>query len=568
MHFLVLLLLLTQAFAHQTSLTGTGNPVRWTNKNLPVTIMNGTSDLPSTTSTSLIQTAIAQWNNVSSTKITAQGSSVNQIKFTNDFAIYGSAVIGVTQLNYNSAGVVTKATILLNDNYQFTSTPAFGYSGQVFLGDVVTHELGHFLGLGHSEVLNSTMFFSAFPGQSTLAYDDKSGVREKYDTGFGKISGYVQGGNHIGILGVHVQAISRKTGESIGAISDEDGYFEINGLEYNDTFYLYTSPIKKLDSLPGNFANIKTGFCPASYVGAFFNKCGRNYDGAPQGINITASEPNKYVGVVSVQCALKSSEDYSYQKIQTTFAPVTIYDYADDHRSEKSFVGYFPRPTTMVPYREDILSVDLTGYTPAGTQKYLKVSLHGQAFGNQLEYTMSGKQNGINLPAASLGMTYVSNLQTYQADFSAFLPLSHSLAENNFEFHISATKLSASTLARTIPSSALFSSIDYLPYLFVTSIWELNSMGELVPVMDNGQVLSDNSSCLDAPLTYSVSKVVTSLLDSQDSTDASGVSAAGCGTIEPPNSSGPGSGLFLLTLGFLLSVLGHSIIKTSKKFLS
>lgn len=564
MHFLVLFLFLNLAHAHQNSLTGTGHPIRWPIKTIPVSILTNTADLSPTTTESIIQTSIAQWNMAGSAKVAPQSTSNNQIKFSSEFGMYGSAVIGMTELNYNSSGVITKASILLNDNYQFMSTPGFYFSNQVFLGDVVTHELGHFLGLSHSEVLNSTMFFSAFPGQNTLSYDDKAGVRSKYDTGFGKIHGYVQGGNHIGVLGVHVQAISRKTGESVGVISDEDGRFEINGLDLNDTFYLYTAPLKKLSSLPGNFSNTKTDFCPGSYVGSFFNQCGRDHDGFPQGINLTASEPIKNVGAVTIHCALKSSEDYSYQKIQTSFAPVSVYDYGLDLRAEKSFVGYFTKPTTSSVLNPDILKVDLTDYIPTGSQKYLKVSLHGQIFGNQVQYAMTGERNGVNVPEASQGLNCFPYNEPCKIDFSTFIPLSFSSSQNNFEFKISASSLSADQLFRSIPSYELFSSATYLPYLFVSSIWEISSSGAMVPIMDSGRVLSDNSTCLEAPLTYASSKVISTLMDSSEQTDSKGVQATGCATIDPPDSSGPGSGLLLMTLGFLLTVL----VKSSKKFLS
>ena len=564
MHFLVLILFFNLAHAHQNSLTGTGHPIRWPIKTIPVSISSNTLDLYPGTTESIIQSSISQWNMAGSTKIAPQSTSNNQIQFSSEFGIYGSAVIGVTELNYNSSGVITKASILLNDNYQFMSSPGFYFSNQVYLGDVVTHELGHFLGLSHSEVLNSTMFFSAFSGQSSLAYDDKAGVRSKYDTGFGKIHGYVQGGNHVGVLGVHVQAISRKTGEVVGVISDEDGRFEINGLDLNDTFYLYTSPLKKLSSLPANFSNTKTDFCPGSYVGSFFNQCGRDHDGFPQGINLTASEPVKNVGVVTIHCALKSSEDYGYQKLQTNFAPVMIYDYGADLRNEKSFVGYFNKPMSSSVFNPDLLKIDLTDYVPTGTQKYLKVSLHGQIFGNQIQYAMTGDRNGVNLPAATQGINCFPSTEPCKVDFSTFIPLSFSASQNNFEFQVSASSLSTDQLFRSIPSYELFSSATYLPYLFVASIWEMSSSGTLVPVIDSGRMLSDNSSCLEAPLTYASSKVISTLMDSSEEAENNGVQAIGCATIDPPNSSGPGSGLLLMTLGFLLTVL----VKSSKKFLS
>lgn len=563
--FLLWVLICFPVWAHQTSLTSSGNQIYWSNPNVPVAISTNTNDLSSTVTRNIILNSMNEWNQSSSAKVNSVGSSQNTISFQSGFA-YGSAVLGVTELSYNSSGSIEKASIVLNDDYAFQASPGIYPSGQVYLGDVVTHELGHLFGLSHSEVLNSTMFYSSFSGQSTLSPDDKGGIRLIYDSSFGSIYGYVKGGNSVGVLGAHVQAISRKTGESIGAISDEDGMFVIGGLDLEDTYYLYVSPVKNVDSLPGYFANVQNNFCPGVYSGSFYSVCGRENDGKPQGINLSSFSPHVDVGTISISCSLKTDPDYDAEKLESSFSTLTFFDYAQDLKSEKAFVGWFRKAATITWSAEDKLGVDLTGYTSlGGFQKYLKVSLVSFPFGSQNEYELSFSRNGSSLGSGIKPLIYDPGTETYSTDYETFLPLDPNRLNNNFEIGIKSRKLSSSTVAQTFPSPSLFSTDQYLPYLLITSLYEMRPSG-LTPIIDTQANLSDNQSCLEAPFTYAVSKSSnndTSPVASSDQVAA----AAGCGTIEPPSSGGSGS-FPLIAFGFLLSFLASALVKSRKNFLS
>lgn len=561
---LVLLTLVASAWAHQSSLTTTGRELFWATPSVPLTIRTNTSDLSASDARTIILNSMNQWN-ASSTATVTEAASVNEIRFVSNFP-YGSAVLGVTELSYNTSGAIQRAIISLNDDYFFQNTPGFYASGQVYLGDVVTHELGHLFGLSHSEVLSSTMFYSAFSGQSTVSLDDRSGIRQKYDSSYGSITGYVKGGNHIGVLGAHIQAISRRTGETSGAISDENGAFILGGLDLNDSYYLYVSPVKNTDSLPGYFSNTQNEFCPASYVGSFFSACGRENEGKPQTITLTPANPTVDVGVVSIHCDLKSDQAYSAQKVATTFSPITIYDYGVENKHEKAFVGWFRSTTSSAWSGYDSLNIDLTDFINlSGNPKYLKLSLISYPFGTRLEYEWNIKKNGVTDATLNRAMSYSSSTETYNTDLEAYVPLNASTAMNNFQVNIRARRLSNTYSAQTFPSYIQFASDQHLPYLIVASIWE-QSGPQMIPFIDAGALLSDNYACLEAPYTYAVSRA-REANDESDLSGSAGVAAAGCGTIEPP-SSGPGSSLPLITLGFMLALLPSLLAKSRKKFLS
>lgn len=555
------------AWGHQSSLTSSGQPLKWHDSNVDVSISTNTSDLSASTTRTIIQNSINQWNGATSKQVSSNSSSHNTISFSQDFSIYGSGVIGVTEVSYSPSGVINRANIILNDTYQFTSSPGLYSTGQIYLGDVVTHELGHFYGLSHSEVLNSSMFYSAFSGQSSISYDDKSGIRKKYDEDdFGSIRGQVKGGAGVGVLGVHVQAISRKTGEALGAFTDENGYFAISGLDIGDSFYIYTAPIKNSNSLPDYFSNVQNDFCPGTFVGSFFQACGRSNDGEPQAIHINQPGEEINVGVVTINCTLRANANYNYQKLQSSFSKMTMFEQLGS-RYEKAFVGHFRTVNTSAWSTPENLEVDLRSFGDlSGHQKYLKISVIAYPFGNQLQYDLSVKKDGSPIYGSNQVIPYSSSTETYHTDLNAFVALDDDASKNLFEISLRSKKLTNSLLVQTFPSYEQFSSNKTLPHLYIVSLWEETFPGVKEPLLSSGSTLSDNNSCLDAPFTYAVSKAQS---HDQKSTASSAAAGAGCGTIEPPSDKGNGPGSqALMAFGFLFAILLSRSFKTGKKFLS
>ena len=91
------------------------------------------------------------------------------------------------------------ADIVTNTRYDFTSTGEDdGCSGEFFIEGVQVHEVGHGLGLGHSNVVGSTMYPSVSScdnGPATLSNDDKAAIQELYGGGGGGNGGGGNGGS-------------------------------------------------------------------------------------------------------------------------------------------------------------------------------------------------------------------------------------------------------------------------------------------------------------------------------------------------------------------------------------
>ena len=207
--------------------------------------------------------AFATWEAVPTASIAFQfvGFTGSEPFADDDISVLGfqahpemERVLGATGFVIDTqTGEIVESDIFFNSAFAW-STAAGGDPNAFDLESVAVHEIGHFIGLGHSalgeteirpeggrRVLASgaVMFPIAFGRGNTLDRelqpDDIAGVSDLYPTGgFRDRTGVARGRverNGTGVLGAHVVAYNLDTGHLVGAFTlNRDGEFEIAGL--------------------------------------------------------------------------------------------------------------------------------------------------------------------------------------------------------------------------------------------------------------------------------------------------------------------------------------------------
>lgn len=163
-------------------------------------------------------------------------------------------VLGATGFVIDTVtGNIVESDIFLNSTFAW-STAASGDAARFDVESVALHEIGHFIGLGHSmigeteprpdggrRVLGSgAVMFPISLGRGSiqdrvLQPDDIAGVSDLYPAGdFRERTGAVRGRvlrNGAGIMGAHVVAFNVATGALVGGFTlRTDGNFQIAGL--------------------------------------------------------------------------------------------------------------------------------------------------------------------------------------------------------------------------------------------------------------------------------------------------------------------------------------------------
>jgi predicted Zn-dependent protease len=186
-------------------------------------------------------------------------------------------------------GEVLESDIFFNSSFSWSVTDA-GEAGKYDVQSIATHEIGHFIGLGHSAIGESTLesdgnrrliaagsvlFPIAFAaGQVTarqLHPDDIAGVSDLYPSStFRAETGTIQGTvakSGTGVFGAHVTAFSLATGALVGGFSLEaDGSFVIAGLQPG-SYIVRVEPLDDGDisSYFDNTVGVDTNFRVAYY---------------------------------------------------------------------------------------------------------------------------------------------------------------------------------------------------------------------------------------------------------------------------------------------------------------
>jgi matrixin len=182
---------------HLTTATAfTTNGMRWPASKMPVPylIQNaGSPDLPIAQVIAAVDAAFATWQAVPTASLTFRNAGMTDLPM----AIDGSNIILFIESNWTFGSEAAAATSLFIIDGQQTADIAM--NGQTFtwavappssainaktldLQAVLTHEIGHFSGLDHTQRSIDTMYFSWKPwqGQRTLSIDDKLGLSSIY----------------------------------------------------------------------------------------------------------------------------------------------------------------------------------------------------------------------------------------------------------------------------------------------------------------------------------------------------------------------------------------------------
>lgn len=211
---LFLLAVTSSAFANTTSLFGDGiaNNLRWKPGIVRISVSSSLlRENPNIKHDSdvagAIRRSIETWSRVlnldlkqvpsdkqsaSPSGVSGDGVSLITIAQTPENVLLFSkdpeAAAATTRVFYNRRGAITEADIVLNPFQQFSTD---GTLGTFDLESTLTHEIGHLLGLSHSEVLGSTMhanyakngvFGMQRLSSRTLSSVDTAAIRSLYGT--------------------------------------------------------------------------------------------------------------------------------------------------------------------------------------------------------------------------------------------------------------------------------------------------------------------------------------------------------------------------------------------------
>jgi len=258
------------AYQFVESITPDGETVllKWGPDNIPVVYHVNNSqpgDMSLDAAVTAIQTSFDTWQSIESASITFQYGGltsaepfvffdfISTLGFLTDPELEGSGILGATNwVFFTQTGEIAESDIFFNDFFHWSVSPN-GTPGRYDFQSTVTHEIGHFLGLGHSNTMvmettglrrtvvegSAMMNPFAYPagniiGRIPLA-DDIAGVSVIYpDRGFNAATGTISGEvtkNGQAVFGAYVDAYNPFTDELIGIFTDRDGNYSLAGLK-------------------------------------------------------------------------------------------------------------------------------------------------------------------------------------------------------------------------------------------------------------------------------------------------------------------------------------------------
>ena len=240
-----------------------GRTLSWPSNTIDWRLNNaGSDDITDGSHEVAIRKAFDAWEAVSGSKIKFQEGARTSSKDISDpnkhIVLFdennstglfpaGSGIVAMTPIWYQpSSGQITDADIVFNGKDWSWATD--GNPGAFDVQDVLTHEIGHFIGLDHSPSISASLWPYVSTGQylhRSLSTDDQAGVIAIASKGQDAVlKGKVRKNNGNDLKGAFVAAVRVDDGRMEGsALSGEDGTWKIRGLSGGD-YYLYAAPVE------------------------------------------------------------------------------------------------------------------------------------------------------------------------------------------------------------------------------------------------------------------------------------------------------------------------------------
>ena len=202
--------------------------------------------------------------NLSSNDWTSFGLGSSVLAFTATASFDMGGIVDKLGRPVTFAGQLMEADIVFNPSYEF-STEDVVPTDKIDFQSVLTHEIGHFLGLDHSPIASSTMFWTTTRGsktQRTLGPDDVAGLSSIYPTAAfsakGILKGTVRDTANAPVYGAVVIALNGSGQPVASAITDPNGQYTIMGLD-SGSYSVYAQALEGFSS-SGNFNTLKAIF--------------------------------------------------------------------------------------------------------------------------------------------------------------------------------------------------------------------------------------------------------------------------------------------------------------------
>jgi hypothetical protein len=131
--------------------------------------------------------AVKAWGMVNSSSTSQQavrGSAPATIMLNSNGRICNGSCLAATLTGYYSGNTIYDADVYTNTKYKFySSREADGCSSEFDIDGIMVHEVGHVIGIGHSNVTGATMYPSVSAcnsGNRTLEADDIAAKNDLY----------------------------------------------------------------------------------------------------------------------------------------------------------------------------------------------------------------------------------------------------------------------------------------------------------------------------------------------------------------------------------------------------